>query len=61
MIHSARPTFPPVAIIILTWKLFRFCQILKSSDEKTDVQNDDMCENSDHYRPWLWVSLVDQK
>ena len=20
---------------------------------------DTMCENSDHYRPWLWVGLVD--
>ena len=38
MIHSARPTFTPVAI--------------------TDI--DKTCENSDHYRPRLWVGLVDQ-
>ena len=23
-------------------------------------RTDDMCEYSDHYRPWLWVGLVDQ-
>ena len=29
-----------------------FCYILKSGD--------DMCENNDPYRPWLWVGRVDQ-
>ena len=33
-----------------------FCQILKS-DGRTDYT----CQNSDHYRPWLWVGLVDQQ
>ena len=33
-----------------------FCAILKSGDERTD----DVCENNDHCRPWLWVGLVDQ-
>ena len=33
MIHSARPTVPPVAITILIWKLF--CEILKSGDGQT--------------------------
>ena len=28
-----------------------FCENLKSGD---------ICEYSDHYRPWLWVGLVDQ-
>ena len=32
-----------------------FCEILKS----VPVRTDNKCENSDHYRPWLWV--VDQK
>ena len=55
MIHSARPTVPPVAITIFNWT-FLFCAILR---RRTDVRTDDMYENSDHYRPWLWVSLVD--
>ena len=24
------------------------------------ILTDDMCENSDHYRPWSWVGLVNQ-
>ena len=51
MIHSIRPTVPPVAITIFIWKLFcntRFC-------------TDRMCENSDQYQLWLWrVGRVDQ-
>ena len=36
--------------------LVLFCEILKSGEGRTD----NMCENSDHYRPWLGVGLVDQ-
>ena len=32
MIHSARPTVPPVAIIIFTWKLFSFARFRKVTD-----------------------------
>ena len=39
-------------------KVVLFCKILKV---ETDVRTDNKCENSDHYRPWLWVGLVDQK
>ena len=31
-----------------------FCEILKSGDGRTD----NSWENSDHYRPWLWVGLM---
>ena len=48
MIHSARPT---VAITMLTWNLF----CLAMTEGRTDTN----CQNSDHFRPWLWVSLVD--
>ena len=51
MIHSARPTVSPVVNIVFAWKLFCF--------EKRG-RTDDMCKNNDHYRPWLWVGLVDQ-
>ena len=48
MIHSARPTVSPVAIII-------FCYFvlldLKSGDGRTDERPDNMCKNNDHYRP----------
>ena len=49
MIPSARPTVSPVAIYILTWKLFKlfFCEILKSGDGQTDTK----CEFSNHY--WI--------
>ena len=53
MIHSARPTVSPVAIIISC------CFVLldfKSGDRWTD----NMCENNDPYRTWLWVGRVDQ-
>ena len=38
------------------FKFVLFCEILKNVDGRTDPT----CENSDHYRPWLWVGLVDQ-
>ena len=58
MIHSARPTISPVANIVFAWNLFCFARIWKVGME---VRTDNMCENNDHYRPWLWVGLVDQK
>ena len=53
MIHSARPTVSPVVIIVFTWNLFCF-EKWGRADGRT------LCENSDHYRPRLWVGLVDQ-
>ena len=38
-----------------------FCESLKIGDGRTDRRIDNTCENSDHYRPWLWVGLVNQK
>ena len=38
-------------------KVVLFCELLKRGDECTDPT----FQNSDHYRPWLWVVLVDQK
>ena len=58
MIHSARPTVPPVAIAIFTWKFV--LRYFKSGDGRTDWRIDSTCENSDHYRPRRWVGLVDQ-
>ena len=37
------------------------CFVLKSGDGRTDVRTDDMCKSNDHYRPWMWVGLVDQQ
>ena len=54
MIHSAKPTVPTIAIIILTWNLFCFARFWNVG--RTDTTG----ENSDHYRPWLWVGLEDQ-
>ena len=34
-------------------KIVVFCEIW-------NMGTDDMCENSDHYWPWLWIGLVDQ-
>ena len=48
VVPSARPTIPPEAITILTWKLFWFAWFWK-----------DMSENNDH--PWFLVGRVDQK
>ena len=36
------------------------CLVLKSGDGRTYAPTDDMCKNNDHYRPGLWVGLVDQ-
>ena len=58
MIPSARSTIPPVGITILSWKLFG--EILKSVDWRKYVRTYNLCENSDHYWPLLWVGLVDQ-
>ena len=55
MIHSARPTVSGVANIVFTWNLFCL-----EKWGRTDLQTDDMCENNDHYRPWVRVGLVDQ-
>ena len=52
MIHSARLTVSPVAIIAIAWNFFLFWKV------ETDGRTDDMCKNNDHYRPWLWVGLV---
>ena len=60
---STRPTVTAVAIIICTWNLFCFvCEIWKSADGRMDreVLTDNMCENNDHFGPWLWVGQVDQ-
>ena len=46
MIHSARPTFSTLANIV-----FFVC-----GDERTD----NMYDNNDPYRPWLWIGRVDQ-
>ena len=54
--QTHRPTDPPIAITILYWKLFCFARFWKVTYKRTD----NTCENSDHYRPWLRVGLVDQ-
>ena len=38
MIHSARPTIPPVAITIFSIENVLLCAILKSRDVRTEVQ-----------------------
>ena len=58
MIHSARPTVTPIAVTSFAWKLLCFARLWKVG---TDGWIDNTCGNSDHYRPWLWVDLVDQK
>ena len=52
MIHSARPTVLPVVNIVFTCFIFL--------DFEKWQQTDNMCENNDHYRPWMWVGRVDQ-
>ena len=47
MIHWARPS---------SEHCFLFLDL-----ESGDWQTDNMCENNDLYRPWLWVGRVDQK
>ena len=44
-----QPTVSPVATIV-------FCCFVLLDLKSTD----NMCENNDHYRPWLWVGRVDQ-
>ena len=57
MIPSTRFAVLPGAItVILTWKLFYFARYWKVGTYRHLV-----CKNSDHYRPWLWVGLMDQK
>ena len=56
MIHSARPTVSPVANIIVFALICFVCE----KWGRTDGRTDDMRKNNDHYRPWLWVGLVDQ-
>ena len=54
MITSARPTVSPVATIV-------FCCFVLLDLKSGDGRTDNMCENNDHYRPWLWVGWVDQQ
>ena len=54
MIHSARPTVPTVMITLFSLEL---CFVLWDFEK---WRTDNMCKKSDHYRPWLWVGLVDQ-
>ena len=56
MIHSARLIVTPVANIVFCCFVFLD---LKSGDGRG--RTDNMCENNDLYRPWLWVGRVDQK
>ena len=56
MIHSARSTVTPVAITILAWTFDFFWTFGRTYRRGTYKW-----ENSDHYRPWLWVDLVDQQ
>ena len=53
MIHSARPIVSPVANFV-------FCRFVFLDLKSGDGQTDNMCENNDPYRPWLWVGRVDQ-
>ena len=55
MILSARPTVPPIAIIIFKRSLF--CDILKIEDWRA---YENMWENNDHYWPEVWFGRVDQ-
>ena len=58
MIHLARPTVSPVVNIVFTWQLFGYARFWAV---RTYVRTDNLCENNDHYRPWLWVGRVVQK
>ena len=49
MIPSARPTVPPVVIIIFKRRLFCFA----CEDGRTDGN---LYENNDHYWPGLWIN-----
>ena len=55
MIHSVKPTVWPVTNIVFTLFCFaRFWKVRKGG------RTDDMCENNDPYRSWLWVGRVNQ-
>ena len=41
-------------------KFVLFCEKWGRTDRWTDVRTDNMCENNDHYWPWVWVGIVDQ-
>ena len=51
MIHSARPTVSTVENIVVGLNLFCLWKV------GTDGRH---VQKNDHYRPWLWVGLVDQ-
>ena len=53
MIHSARPIVTPVANIV-------FCCFIFLDLKSWDGRTDNMCENNDPYRPWLWDGRMDQ-
>ena len=55
MIHSARPTVSPVANIVCAWNFVLFWKV--GTDERTNGRH---VHNNDHYRPWLWVGLLDR-
>ena len=55
MIPSARPAIPPVAITNSRIKI-----VLHDFDKWESGRTDDMSQNSDHYRSWWRVGLVDQ-
>ena len=57
MIHSARPTVLSCSDYYSCLNFVLLLENFKSGDERTE----NTFENSDHYRPWLWVVLVDQK
>ena len=46
------PTVSPMVNIVFSLEI---CFVMKS-----DILTDNICENNDHYRPWLWVWRVDQ-
>ena len=59
MIHSARPIVMPAVTIVFC--CFVFLDLKSGDGVRRDVRTDNMCENNDPYRPWLWVGRVDQK
>ena len=51
------PQSRPVEVTIF---IIRHFEKWGQTDVQTEVWQDDICEYSDHYRPWLWVGRVDQ-
>ena len=49
-------------MILLARPIFNFQSFLLDFEKWawTDGSTDTTCENSNYYRPWLWVGLVDQ-